>query len=100
MNGLIPLIKPIIVIASVITLNLNNLLAAAKLFFFVFFLNCCSGSLYPYRPSIPPLILHSVYSLTPLTTNQHQILYPALVKPLITVPKSLMIKITQQSNGE
>ena len=50
--------------------------------------------------SIPSLILNSVYSLTPPTTNQRQILYPALVKSLIMVPKSLMIKITQQSNGE
>lgn len=97
MNGLIALIKPIIVIASVITLNLNNLLAAAKLFFFFFLI--AVQALF-YRPSIPPLILHSVYSLTPPTTNQRQILYPALVMSLITVPKSLMIKITQQSNGE
>lgn len=93
MNALIPLIKPIIVIASVITLNLNNLLAPAKLFFI---------TVQPlvYLASILPLILYSVYTLTPPTTNQRQILYPALVKSLITLPKSLMIKITQQSNGE
>lgn len=93
MNGLIPLIKPIIVIASVITLNLNNLLAAAKLFFIAV------QALF-YLASIFPVILYSVHTLTPPTTNQRQILYPALVKSLITVPKSLMIKITQQSNGE
>lgn len=93
MNGLIPLIKPIIVIASVITLNLNNLLAPAKLFFI-------TVQALVYLASILPLILYSVYTLTPPTTNQCQILYPALVKSLITLPKSLMIKITQQSNGE
>lgn len=93
MNGLIPLIKPIIVIASVITLNLNNLLAPAKLFFI-------TVQARVYLAPILPLILYSVYTLTPPTTNQRQILYPALVKSLITLPKSLMIKITQQSNGE
>lgn len=37
---------------------------------------------------------------TPPTTNQLQILYPALVRSLITLPKCLMIKITPQSNSE
>lgn len=47
MNGLISLIKPIIVIASVITLNLNNLLAAAKLFLFKRFSRSFLSSFYP-----------------------------------------------------
>lgn len=42
------------------------------------------------------LYIHS----TPPTTNQLQILSPALVRSLIKLPKCLMIKITQQSNGE
>lgn len=37
---------------------------------------------------------------TPPTANQLQILFPALVRSLIKLPKCLMIKITQQSNGE
>lgn len=63
MNGLIPLIKPIIVIASVITLNLNNLLAAAKLFFFLPPYRC-RGSLLSSSSRLSPDFAFSILSHT------------------------------------